>query len=193
MKATLLEDLKVLRREDIYLTQEIETKCKDHFFPSGVNELTLDLSNVTSAFYGLALKNIGEEYGVNGIKKISEKVFYDLGRLKAIQCKSKLEDFPEDTTALALVVISAIYNASPEYTFEILKFSPNETSIKLGGTDRYLRVLSQLDIDSHIDFPVLVSFFEGIKDELNITCNIDYESDINKEENKTNTTYKFAI
>ncbi|MDV7695788.1 hypothetical protein N6B72_02535 [Chryseobacterium soli] len=193
MKTKLLEDLQVLRREDVYLTQEIETKCKDHFFPAGVNELTLDLSNVTSAFYGLALKNIGEEYGVQGIKKISEKVFYDLGRLKAIQCKSKLEDFPADTTALALVVISAIYNASPEYTFEILTFSPNETSIKLTGVDRYLRVLSQLELDSYIDFPVLIPFFEGIRDELNLTCTIDFESDMNKEENKTNTTYKFAI
>lgn len=116
-----------------------------------------------------------------------------MGRIKTQQCKSKLLNFPNDTRAFAYVVISAIYNASPEYIFEVIKFSSVETVIKLDGVDRYLRILSQLDIDKYIKFPTLLPFMNGIKDELQLDCKIDFQSDITKCENKTLTTYKFFI
>ena len=93
----------------------------------------------------------------------------------------------------AFVIVSAIYNASPEYVFEIIELSPNKTIFKLDGIDRYLRILSQLDIEHHITFPVLIPFMEGIKNALDLDCKIEFESVINKEENKTNTIYKFHI
>lgn len=188
-----MKDIHLVRGKDIYLTQEIENVCVKSFFPENTTELVLDLSNVTSAFYGLALKNIVEIYGESSANLISEKIFYDLGRIKTQQCKSKLQDFPNDTRGFAYVIVSAVYNASPEYTFEIIKFSPDETEIKVDGIDRYLRILSQLEIDQYIKFPTLIPFMKGIKDELQLDCKIDFQSDINKSENKTTTTYKFSI
>lgn len=186
-----MKDVHLIREKDVYLTQEIEKACIDNFFPTTTTELTLDLSNVTSAFYGLALKSIYELYGKESVNSISEKIFYDLGRIKTQQCKSKLPNFPQNTKAFAFVIISAIYNASPEYTFEVIKFTTDETIIKLEGIDRYLRILSQLEIDEYVKFPTLLPFMNGIKDELQLDCNIDFQSDINKSENKTSTTYKF--
>jgi len=193
MENTLMKDLHLIRNKDEYLEKEIEKVCNDTFFPKSTLELTLDLSNVTSAFYGLALKNIIELVDANAANIISEKIFYDLGRIKTQQCKTKYQSLPDDTTAFAFVVISAIYNASPEYSFNIIKLSPKNTSIKLEGIDRYLRILTQLKIDQHIKFPTLIPFMKGIKDELQLDCEIDYEIEINKPENKTSTTYKFTI
>lgn len=194
MKNTLMKSIHQIRKNDVYLTQEIKNICIENFFPENTYELTLDLSNVTSAFFGLSLKNTIAIHGENSANIISEKIFYDLGRIKTQQCQSKLAHFPNDTRAFAYVVISAIFNASPEYTFEVIEFSPKETIIKLDGIDRYLRILSQLNIDQYVKFPTLVPFMEGIKDELQLTdCKIDFQYAINKEENKTTTTYKFSI
>lgn len=192
MKNNLIKDMHFIRGNDVYLTQELKNLCIESFFPENTAELVLDLSNVTSAFYGLALKNINELYGGDSANSISEKIFYDLGRIKTQQCKLKLENFPNDTRAFAFVLVSAIYNASPEYVFEVLQFSPERTEVKLEGVDRYLRILSQLGIDQHIKFPTLIPFMNGIKDELQLSCKIDFQSEINKVENKTSVTYKFS-
>lgn len=193
MKNKLMTDLNPVRVNDVYLHREIEETCKSFFFPESTLQLALDQSNVTSAFYGLALKNIIELYGKDSANIISEKIFYDLGRIKAQQCKVKLESFPQDTTAFAFVIISAIYNASPEYNFHILKFSAKETIIKMFGVDRYLRILVQLEIDNCINFPTLIPFMKGINDELQLDCKIEVDSKIDKQENTTSTTYKFSM
>jgi|GEM_PF-1132836 len=193
MKNPLMEDMHFIRKNDVYLTKEIEEVCRDSFFPKTTLELALNLSNVTSSFYGLALKNVIEQYGESAANAISEKIFYDLGRIKTQQCKSKLQDFPNDTRAFAYVIVSAIYNSSPEFIFEIIQFSSSVTEIKLNGVDRYLRVLSQLEIDQYIKYPTLNPFMDGIRDELQLDCNIDFQSDmINKTKNRTSTTYKFS-
>lgn len=193
MKNKLMTDLSPVRVNDVYLHHEIEEKCKASLFPENTLQLALDQSNVTSAFYGLALKNIIEVYGKDSANMISEKIFYDLGRIKAQQCKSKMENFPLDATAFAYVIISAIYNASPEYNFHIIKFSEKETVIKMFGIDRYLRILSQLEIDNCISFPTLVTFMEGINDELNLGCKIEVESQIDRSKSTTSVTYKFSM
>lgn len=193
MKNKLMTDLDPVRVHDVYLHREIEETCKSFFFPENTLQLALDQSNVTSAFYGLALKNIIELYGKDSANIISEKIFYDLGRIKTQQCKVKLEKFPQDTTAFAFVIICAIYNGSPEYNFHILKFSAKETIIKMFGVDRYLRILAQLEIDDCINFPTLTPFMKGINDELQLDCRIEVDSKIDKQENTTSTTYKFSI
>lgn len=193
MKNKLMTDLNAVRINDVYLHHEIEATCKASLFPENTLQLALDQSNVTSAFYGLALKNIITLYGKDAANIISEKIFYDLGRIKTQQCREKLQDFPRDTTAFAYVIISAIYNASPEYNFQIIEFSPRETCVKMFGIDRYLRILSQLEIDSHIDFPTLIPFMKGINDELGLDCKIAVDCQIDRQENTTSATYRFSM
>ncbi len=193
MKHKMIKELGKLRANDIYLQENIKQVSMDNFLPKNTLELTLDLSNVTSVFYGLAIKNICENFGKESANEISKKIFYDLGRLKTQQCKSKYTNLENNTKAFAYIIISAIYNASPEYSFEIIQFSKEETVVKIEGLDRYLRILSELKLEKYVEFPTLIPFMEGVRDELNLKCEIDYEMEIDKKENKTSTIYKFKM
>lgn len=181
-----------IRKQDNYLTEEIKEMCHVFFVPKSVNELTLGLSSVTAAFYGLALQNISEEFGKEATNRISKKIFYELGKMKAKQCKANMPDFPYDARAFALTTITAIYTSNPEYVFTVMAFSPDKTILQLNGVDRYLKILAELGIEDEIELPTLITFMEGINDELNLNAVIKYQIDINKEQNTTNTTYIFT-
>ncbi|MCG9792073.1 hypothetical protein [Flavobacterium algicola] len=181
-----------VREQDNYLTEEIKEKCQKFFVPASIDELTLGLSSVTASFYGLGLKHISEEFGKDATSRISKKIFYDLGKMKAKQCRDKMPQFPYDTTALAMTTITAIYTSNPEYVFTIMAFSPEKTVLKLEGVDRYLKILAELGIEDQIEMPTLLTFMEGINDELNLKADIEYEIDIDEENNTTNTTYTFT-
>lgn len=181
-----------IREQDHYLTEEIKEQCQKYFVPNTINDLTLGLSNVTAAFYGLSLKHISTEFGKEATNRISKKIFYDLGKMKAIQCRDKMPDFPYDTKAFALTTITAIYTSNPEYVFTISEFSPEKTVLKLEGVDRYLKILKELKIDDQIELPTLLGFMEGINDELALDAKITYEIEVNEKENTTNTTYTFT-
>ncbi|NRT12347.1 hypothetical protein [Flavobacterium sp. 14A] len=180
-----------IREQDHYLTEEIKEQCQKYLVPESVNELTLGLSSVTAAFYGLSLQHISNEFGPEACKRISKKIFYDLGKMKAIQCKGKMPNFPFDTTAFALTTITAIYTSNPEYVFTISEFTPNKTVLKLEGVDRYLKILKELNIEDQIELPTLLGFMEGINDELELGAEITFEIEVNEQENTTNTTYTF--
>ncbi|OUL59905.1 MULTISPECIES: hypothetical protein [unclassified Flavobacterium] len=174
MKQTLLKNLSQARSKDVFTSQDLKEEIINFFFPENTFELTQNLSNVTSAFYGLLLRDIGVTYGNDKIDNHSKKLFYELGKLKtkqAIEIYPKLE---KDARAFALVVIFAIYNSSPEFNFRIIEFTPENTIIELTGVDRYLKVLTELGIEKHVTIPTFLPFLEGIKDILNIDCEIDY-------------------
>ncbi len=191
MKNKLLESINSIRGNDIYPSDEIKNEIINSFFPNSTSELVQDLSGVTGAFYGILLKTVGEEFGNSKIDDISKKVFYELGKLKAQQAKEIYPNMPFDTRAFAMVLISAIYNASPEYSFNVIKYDAKHTIIELNGVDRYLRILNQLNISEYVTFPTLIPFFEGIKDSLNINCKFLYTMNIENNLNKTNCIYEF--
>lgn len=61
MNTGVLEEVDALRKNDIYATKELKEELQKYLFPASTKDLVLDLSNVTSAFYGILLKNIGEK------------------------------------------------------------------------------------------------------------------------------------
>ncbi|ELM3645124.1 hypothetical protein [Flavobacterium psychrophilum] len=190
----LLERLKELRKNDNLKDVGFQKELIEKLFPETTENLVLDLSNVTSAFYGLLLDNVGKEFGYDKINNISKTTFYNIGQIKAKQCFEKIENMPIDSRSFLIVLISAIYNASPEYNFNVIEFSKEKTIFELYGVDRYLRILNNLSISNHIEFPTLSSFMQGIKDYFKIDCkmNIDFEI-INIENNETKHTYKFEL
>lgn len=192
MKKQLLKTIASIRGNDIYPSGEIKNEIINTFFPDNTSKLVQDLSGVTGAFYGILLKTVGEEFGNSKIDNISKKVFYELGKLKAQQATEIYPELPIDKRAFAIVLISAIYNASPEYSFKLIKYEAEHTIIELNGVDRYLRILNQLNISKHVTFPTLIPFFEGIKDSLNINCKFSYTMNIENNLNKTNCTYEFV-
>lgn len=174
MKKVLLKNLERSRGKDVFPSLTLKEEILEAFFPEDAVTLTQNLSNVTSAFYGLLLKDIGVTFGNDKIDNHSKKLFYELGRLKTMQAIEAHPKLERDTRAFAAVVIYAIYNSSPEYNFKILKYSPKNTILELTGVDRYLKILSQLGIDEHVTIPTFLPFVEGVKDVLNIDCDIEY-------------------
>lgn len=174
MRQTLLKNLGQTRGNDIFPSLELKEEIVNAFFPEDTTSLTQNLSNVTSAFYGLLLKDIGETYGNDKMDKHSKKLFYELGKLKTMQAFGVHPKLEKDTRTFAAVIIYAIYNSSPEYNFKIIKYTPKNTIIELTGVDRYLKILTELGIEKYITIPTFLPFVEGIKEIMNIACAIEY-------------------
>lgn len=190
----LLERLKEIRKNDNLKDVGLQKELIEKLFPKTTENLVLDLSNVTSAFYGLLLDNIGKEFGYDKINNVSKATFYSIGQIKAKQCFEKIENMPIDSRSFLIVLISAIYNASPEYNFNVIEVSKEKTIFELYGVDRYLRILNNLSISNHIEFPTFSSFMQGIKDYFKIDCKMDIDFEIiNTENNETKHTYKFEL
>lgn len=190
----LLERLKEIRKNDNLRNVELQKELIQKLFPKTTENLVLDLSNVTSAFYGLLLDNVGKEFGYDKIDSLSKTTFYNIGQIKAKQCFEKIENLPIDSSTFLIVLISAIYNASPEYYFNVVEISEEKTIFELYGIDRYLRILNNLSISKYIEFPTLSTFMEGIKDYFKIDCNIEIDFEIiNLENNDTKHTYKIEL
>ncbi|KAF0979415.1 hypothetical protein FDP41_001758 [Naegleria fowleri] len=123
------------------------------FQPSSHAEAMLSLSAVTGGFYALLLKPVHELYPEANLNKISQQCFKHIGVLKAreylskVQTLSEMERYNRDTRGVLLVLLKAIFNASPEYVFHVEEFSPTEC----------------------IEFPTLVQFLEGAAETLNLT------------------------
>jgi len=164
-----------IRRYDYFPTGPSEKDLVNTFFPKTVSDLANDLSNVTSAFYGIFLELLIDVVGHNKIDPISKKFFYRLGRMKTAAVLDNFSEhpiLPKDARGIAIILISAIYNASPEYNFSIMHYSAEKCVITLTGKDRYFRISSQLGIDELLSWPTLTPFFEGINDELELNCTI---------------------
>jgi len=148
------------------------------FFPPTAEALALDLSTVTSAFYAVMLQAFADTHGYAGIDAASRRFFYRLGRLKArgtYQDKRDQHPFTRDVRDLVTVLIAAIYNASPEYRFDVREHEPHRCEVHLAGTDRYYRAAIQLGIAEHLTWPTLHPFFEGAADELGIAAEVHSE------------------
>ena len=171
----LYEEMKGLRGKDKYPNKELEEHLIEKIFPKTTEELTLRLSNVTAGFYGLALKHIGQQCGWDKVDSISQSLFRELGQLKTIEAQEMGVNIPRDTRALAVVIISAIYTSSPEYNFEILKYTPQETAMRIFGACRYFRIAKKLNIETRITWPNLVPFFEGIAQYVGLRCKVEME------------------
>jgi hypothetical protein len=174
-KDQLLERLKSVRGQDEYLTDELRKSLISTFFPNDTSELVAGLSNVTSAFYGFLLRDVANIVGLDKIDELSENLFYTLGKFKARQAVEKMNDIPNDTRALAMVIIFAVYTANPEYSFSIRKFSEDQTIIYLSGIDRYHRMSESLGITQYLSWPATYSFIQGINDEMQLNAKIDFE------------------
>ena len=164
-----------IRAKDIYPDEEVKAFLIEKTFPKSAEDMTLKLSNVTAAFYGLTLANIGERFGWKEADAISKAVFRRLGQLKTKEALELGVDLPRDTRAPVLVFITAVHSASPEYNFEVLEYLPGETTIRVFGISRYDRIAKALNIERHLTWPELVPFFEGSAQELSIRCKVQAE------------------
>jgi CRP-like cAMP-binding protein len=168
-------EMQGIRAKDVYPDEEVKAFLVEKTFPKSAEDMTLKLSNVTAAFYGLTLANVGERFGWKQADAISKAVFRRLGQLKTKEALELGVDLPRDTRAPILVFITAVHSASPEYNFEVLEYLPDETTIRIFGISRYDRIAKALNIERHLTWPELVPFFEGAAEELDIKCTVHAE------------------
>jgi len=168
----LYAEMQNIRARDVYPDEEVKAFLVEKTFPKSAEDMTLKLSNVTAAFYGLTLANVGERFGWKEADAISKSVFRRLGQLKTKEVLELGVDLPLDSRAPVLVFITAVHSASPEYNFEVLEYLPEETTIRVFGISRYDRIAKALNIERHLTWPELLPFFEGAAEELGIRCKV---------------------
>jgi CRP-like cAMP-binding protein len=171
----LYGEMQNIRAKDVYPNEEVKAFLVEKTFPKSAEDMTLKLSNVTAAFYGLTLANVGERFGWKEADAVSKSVFRRLGQLKTKEALELGIDLPRDARAPVLVFITAVHSASPEYNFEVFEYLPDETTIRVFGISRYDRIAKALNIERHLTWPELLPFFEGAAEELGIKCKVHAE------------------
>ena len=189
----IYNEVQGIRARDTYPGEEVKAYLVDKTFPKSAEDMTLKLSNVTAAFYGLMLKHVGRRYGWNEVDPLSKIVFRELGRLKTREARENDLEVPTDCRALALVFITAVHSASPEYNFHVLEYLPKDTAVRVFGTSRYDRIAKMLDIEQHLTWPELTPFFEGIAEEMGIDCRIETDLKELGEGGRYDCTYRFLL
>lgn len=165
-----------MREHDRFHPRQDPERLLGAFYPESPAQLAQDLSQVTSLFYGLLLQVAADQFGREAVDPMSRSLFYRLGRAKAQATRASSADrhpFFGDVRDLITLLISAIYNASPEYVFHVERYDADECRVVLSGVDRYYRAARELGIVQLLRWPTLHPFFEGIRDELGIACEVD--------------------
>ena len=170
----LYGEMQNIRAIDVYPDEEVKALLVEKTFPKSAEDMTLKLSNVTAAFYGLMLANVGERFGWKEADAISKAV----SGARSTENQGSMElgvDLPKDPRAPVLVFITAVHSASPEYNFEVFEYLPEDATVRVFGISRYDRIAKALDIERHLTWPELLSFFEGAAEELGIQCKVQGE------------------
>src|SRR6185312_2036244 len=154
----LYGEMQGIRAKDAYPDEEVKAQLVEKTFPKSAEEMTLKLSNVTAAFYGLLLAHVGDRFGWQEADIMSKAVFRKLGQLKTKEALELGVDIPRDSRAPVIVFITAVHSASPEYNFEVLEYLPEETTIRVFGISRYDRIAKKLDIERYLSWPELIPF-----------------------------------
>jgi CRP-like cAMP-binding protein len=186
-------EMQGIRAADVYPDEEVKAQLVDKTFPKSAEEMTLKLSNVSAAFYGLLLAHVGDRFGWHEADAISKSVFRRLGQLKTREALELGVDIPKDSRAPALVFITAVHSASPEYNFEVFEYLPEETVIRVFGVSRYDRIAKKLDIERYLTWPELIPFFEGAAQEMGVSCNIEGDLKELGKEGRYECIYRFTL
>jgi CRP-like cAMP-binding protein len=186
-------EMQGIRAADVYPDEEVKAQLVEKTFPKSAEEMTLKLSNVSAAFYGLLLVHVGDRFGWREADAISKSVFRRLGQLKTREALELGVDIPKDSRAPALVFITAVHSASPEYNFEVFEYLPEETVIRVFGVSRYDRIAKKLDIERYLTWPELIPFFEGAAEEIGVSCNVEGDLKELGEEGRYECIYRFTL
>ena len=186
-------EMQGIRAADVYPDEEVKAQLVEKTFPKSAEEMTLKLSNVSAAFYGLLLAHVGDRFGWREADAISKSVFRRLGQLKTREALELGIDIPKDSRAPALVFITAVHSASPEYNFEVFEYLPEETVIRVFGVSRYDRIAKKLDIERYLTWPELIPFFEGAAEEMGVSCNVEGDLKELGEEGRYECIYRFTL
>jgi hypothetical protein len=61
------------------------------------------------------------------------------------------------------------------------------------GVCRYFRIAKKLNIESHISWPVLIPFFEGIAQQIGVECKVEMEIRKLEDDGRCDYLAKFTL
>ncbi|MGE8533527.1 hypothetical protein KYG33_08380 [Chryseobacterium sp. D764] len=156
------------RKHDVYLPEMNQAQIISDFFPGTFTELTQRLSDITGAFYGGMLKQIGRLYGVEAIEQLSSTFMYDLGSRMTLRNLETKPNLQPGIPAAAKILIGAIFTSSPEYNFEFKELNDHQCELLIKGVDRYHKITQSLQIAGLLKWPVIKPFLQGVCDTLGL-------------------------
>jgi hypothetical protein len=161
------------RKNDIYLPEMNQAQLIADFFPGTFTELTQRLSDITGAFYGGMLKQIGKLYGAEAIEQLSSTFMYDLGSRMTLRNLEAKPNLQPGIPAVAKILMGAIFTSSPEYNFEFKELNDHKCELLIKGVDRYHKITHSLQIAGLLKWPVIKPFIQGICDTLGLDVLLD--------------------
>jgi len=156
------------RKYDIFLPEMNQAQIISDFFPGTFTELTQRLSDITGAFYGGMLKQIGRLYGTEAIEQLSSTFMYDLGSRMTLRNLETKPNLQPGIPAVAKILIGAIFTSSPEYNFEFKELNDYKCELLIKGVDRYHKITQSLQIASLLKWPVIKPFLQGVCDTMGL-------------------------
>ncbi|KAA2224090.1 hypothetical protein [Chryseobacterium sediminis] len=156
------------RKHDVYLPEMNQAQIISDFFPSTFTELTQRLSDITGAFYGGMLKQIGRLYGAEAIEQLSSTFMYDLGSRMTLRNLEAKPNLQPGIPAVAKILIGAIFTSSPEYNFEFKELNDHQCELLIKGVDRYHKITQSLQIAGLLKWPVIKPFIQGVCDTMGL-------------------------
>ncbi|MDR4952731.1 hypothetical protein REB14_11140 [Chryseobacterium sp. ES2] len=156
------------RKNDIYLPEMNQAQIIADFFPGTFTELTQRLSDITGAFYGGMLKQIGRLYGADAIEQLSSTFMYDLASRMTLRTLEAKPNLQPGIPAVAKILIGAIFTSSPEYNFEFKELNDYKCELLIKGIDRYHKITHSLQIAGLLKWPVIKPFIQGICDTMGL-------------------------
>ncbi|MDQ1854983.1 MULTISPECIES: hypothetical protein [unclassified Chryseobacterium] len=161
------------RKNDIYLPEMNQAQLIADFFPGTFTELTQRLSDITGAFYGGMLKQIGKLYGPEAIEQLSSTFMYDLGSRMALRNLETKPNLQPGIPAVAKILIGAVFTSSPEYNFEFKELNDYKCELLIKGVDRYHKITHSLQIAGLLKWPVIKPFIQGVCDTMGLDVLLD--------------------
>lgn len=156
------------RKHDIFLPEMNQAQIISDFFPGTFTELTQRLSDITGAFYGGMLKQIGRLYGAEAIEQLSSTFMYDLGSRMTLRNLETKPNLQPGIPAVAKILIGAIFTSSPEYNFEFKELNEHKCELLIKGVDRYHKITQSLQIAGLLKWPVIKPFLQGVCDTMGL-------------------------
>ncbi|QBA20278.1 hypothetical protein EU348_03465 [Chryseobacterium indologenes] len=161
------------RKNDIYLPEMNQAQIIADFFPVTFTELTQRLSDITGAFYGGMLKQIGKLYGPEAIEQLSSTFMYDLGSRMTLRNLETKPNLQPGIPAVAKILIGAVFTSSPEYNFEFKELNDYKCELLIKGVDRYHKITNSLQIAGLLNWPVIKPFIQGVCDTMGLDVLLD--------------------
>ncbi|WP_143306462.1 hypothetical protein [Chitinophaga vietnamensis] len=179
------------RDEDVHHPYMCAAEIIAQFFPPNISASAFGLSDTITAFYGLVLQRAALLNGPGMIDALSQAAIYELGKRKTAEALDACPDLDKDARSVFLILIIAFFSSSTECKFKVVEFKPELVRVVIKGVDHYHRMATELNIVTHLTWPVFLPFLRGAIDM--ISSQLFVYAQINQLADDSSCNYELTI